>query len=49
MEHTHKSLEERTECNDDKDLDNIKTMVNDIISSLAIVYYEFKNDKVTSQ
>ena len=46
----NQSLEERTECDDDgKDLDNIKTIVNNIVSSLAIVHCEFKNGKVISQ
>ena len=49
VEHIHRFLKERTECDDDKDLDNIKTMVNDIIGSLAIVHCEFKKDEVTSQ
>ena len=44
------SLEVRTECDDGiQDLDNIKTVVNNIISSLAIVQCEFKNGEVTSQ
>ena len=38
MVHPHRSLEERTECVDDKDLDNIKTIVNNIV-----VQCEYKN------
>ena len=46
----NQSLKARTESDDGiQDLDNITKVGNNIISSLAIVEYEFKNDKVTSQ
>ena len=46
----NQSLKARTESDDGiQDLDNIKTVGNNIINSLAIMQYEFKNGKVTSQ
>ena len=46
----NQSLEARTEADDGiQDLDNIKIVGNNIITSLAIVQYEYKNDEMTSQ
>ena len=46
----NQSLKTRTECDDGiQDLDDIKTVVNNIISSLSIVKCEYKNNEVTSQ